>query len=59
MKYAAEMSSGARIYIPGFIKITSVIQKFIGDTQTHRSHGVLVSLLLIFHKKEIGINILL
>jgi hypothetical protein len=35
MKYAVEMGSGALIYIPGFIKIGSGIQKLIaGDTQT-------------------------
>jgi hypothetical protein len=43
MKYAVEMGSGAMIYIPGFIKIGSGIQKLIGggftDTQTAcRSH---------------------
>jgi hypothetical protein len=30
MKYATEMSSGAMIYIPSFIKIRSGIQKLIG-----------------------------
>jgi hypothetical protein len=30
MKYAAEMGSGAMIYIPSFITIGSGIQKFIG-----------------------------
>jgi hypothetical protein len=35
MKYAAEMGSGAMIYIPSFIKIGSGIQKLTrGDTQT-------------------------
>jgi hypothetical protein len=37
MKYVAEMSSGAVIYIPGFIKTGSAIQKLMGehtDTQT-------------------------
>jgi hypothetical protein len=54
MKYAVEMGSGARIYIPNFIKISSVIQKFMaGDTQTHRHHGDLISLLLsLFNLKE-------
>jgi hypothetical protein len=47
MKYAVEMGSGAIIYIPSFIKIGSGIQKLIlGDTQTHRQHGDLISLLL-------------
>jgi hypothetical protein len=38
MKYAIEMSSGAMIYIPSFIKICSVIQKIMGRkvTKTHR-----------------------
>jgi hypothetical protein len=39
MKYTAEMSSGAVMYIPSFIKIGSGIQKFIGGggggSQTH------------------------
>jgi hypothetical protein len=40
MKYAAEMGSGAMIYIPSFIKIGSGIQKLTGrDSQTHRQHG--------------------
>jgi hypothetical protein len=30
MKYAVEMGSGAMIYIPGFIKPGSGIQKLIG-----------------------------
>jgi hypothetical protein len=30
MKYAAEMGSGAVIYIPSFIKIGSGIQQLIG-----------------------------
>jgi hypothetical protein len=42
MKYAVELGSGAMIYIPGFIKIGSGIQKLMGgihretytDTQT-------------------------
>jgi hypothetical protein len=36
MKYAAEMGSGAMIFIPSVIKIGSGIQKLIGggDTQT-------------------------
>jgi hypothetical protein len=41
MKYAAEMGSGAMIYIPSFIKIDSDIPKLIGrgihtDTETAR-----------------------
>jgi hypothetical protein len=30
MKYVVEMDSGAMMYIPGFIKIGSGIQKLIG-----------------------------
>jgi hypothetical protein len=30
MKYAVEMGSGAMIYIPSFIKISSAIRKLIG-----------------------------
>jgi hypothetical protein len=37
MKYAAEMGSGAVIYIPSFVNIGSLIQKLIvGYTQTQR-----------------------
>jgi hypothetical protein len=37
MKHAVEMGSGVMIYILGFIKIGSAIQKLIGDeAQTHR-----------------------
>jgi hypothetical protein len=59
MKYAIEMGSGVMIYIPGFIKIGSAIQKLIvgGYTDTHRytvtqQQGDLISLLLYFQKKE-------
>jgi hypothetical protein len=41
MKYAADMSSGAMIYTPGFIKIGSAIQKLLGRGVTQiawRSH---------------------
>jgi hypothetical protein len=53
MKYAVEMGSGAMIYILSFIKTSSGIRKFMGeDTQTHRQHGNIISLLLIFKDKE-------
>jgi hypothetical protein len=53
MKYAVETASGAMIYITSFIKIGSSIQKLIkGDTQTHRQHDDLISLLLFFQNKE-------
>jgi hypothetical protein len=42
MKYAVEMGSGAKIYIPSFIKIGSGIQKLI--RVTHGQHGDLISL---------------
>jgi hypothetical protein len=50
MKYATEMSSGAMIYTPGFIKIGSAIHELIGvgDTQTTwRSH---MPTLILFSK---------
>jgi hypothetical protein len=34
MQYAAEMGSGAIIYIPSFIKIGSAIQKLMGEGYT-------------------------
>jgi hypothetical protein len=46
MKYAVEKGSGAMIYIPNFIKISSGIQHLIGKyKQTHRQHGDIISLL--------------
>jgi hypothetical protein len=37
MRYAAEIGSGAMLYIPSFIKIGSGIQKLLnGFTQTER-----------------------
>jgi hypothetical protein len=53
MKYAVEMGSGTMIYIPSSIKIGSGIQKLMGrgrDTQRHRQHGDLISLLSFFSK---------
>jgi hypothetical protein len=48
MKYSVETGSGVMIYIPNVINIVSGIQKFIGgDTQTHREHGDVISLLFI------------
>jgi hypothetical protein len=53
MKYAIEMGSGAIIYIPSFIKISSAIQNFMGrNTRTHRQHGDRISLLLFFFQNE-------
>jgi hypothetical protein len=36
MKYAVEMGSSVMIYIPGFIKIGSGIQKLMGAEGIHR-----------------------
>jgi hypothetical protein len=35
MNYAAEMGSGAKIYIPSFIKFGAGIQKLIGMIHRH------------------------
>jgi hypothetical protein len=40
------------MYIPNLINIGSVIQKFIGDTQTYRQDGDIISLILFFQNKE-------
>jgi hypothetical protein len=40
MKYAVEMGSGAVIYIPSFIKISSAIQNLIGGN-THTDSMVI------------------
>jgi hypothetical protein len=50
MMYAVEMGSDAVIYIPNLIKIGSV--EGVGDSQTHREHGDLISLLSFFKNKE-------
>jgi hypothetical protein len=51
MNYAVEMGSDTMKYIPRFIQIDSGIQKLtVGDSQTHRQHGALISLLLFFSK---------
>jgi hypothetical protein len=45
------MGAGAMMYISSFIKIGSGIQKLIEeDSQTHRQHGDLLSVLLFFSK---------
>jgi hypothetical protein len=56
MKYAFEMGSSVMIYIPRLIKIGSGIQKFMGrrDSQIHRQHGDLISLLLFFKIRNVG-----
>jgi hypothetical protein len=51
MKYAAEIGSGAMIHIPSLIKIGFRHSKVnSGDSQTHRQHGELISLLLFSFK---------
>jgi hypothetical protein len=53
------MGSGGMVYIPSFIKFCSCIQKLIGeDTQTHRQHGDLISILhfFFFQNKDIRLN---
>jgi hypothetical protein len=46
MNYAVQMGSGAMVCTPSFIKICSGIQNSMGvDSQTHRQHGDLISLL--------------
>jgi hypothetical protein len=51
MKSAIEMSSGAMIYIPSFIKTGSAIQKLMGRIHGHRQHGDHISLLSFFQNK--------
>jgi hypothetical protein len=46
------MGLGAMIYIPSFIKIGLGTQKLMGNSLTHRQHGDLISLLLLFQNKE-------
>jgi hypothetical protein len=41
MKYALEVSSGATIYIPSFIKIDSGIQKLIEGIHRHTDSMVI------------------
>jgi hypothetical protein len=48
MKYAAEMGSGAMMYVSSFIKIGSDIQKLRGNSQTHIQHGDRRKLLSFF-----------
>jgi hypothetical protein len=56
MKYVVEMGSGAMLYIPNFIKISSDIQKLIG--RIHRQQGDLISLLSFYQNKESRLNII-
>jgi hypothetical protein len=51
VKYAAEMDSGAMIYLPNFLKNDSAIQNLFGVGDTHRQHGDRISLLSLFFLK--------
>jgi hypothetical protein len=57
-KYAVEMASCDTIYVSGFIKIGSGVQLLRegGYTyrHTHIQQGDLISLLLLFQKKEVA-----
>jgi hypothetical protein len=46
------MGSGAMIYVLGFIKIGSGIQKLMCGGFTDRQHGDIMSLRLFFQNKE-------
>jgi hypothetical protein len=50
MKYAAEMSIGAMIYIPCFINICLRIQKLMEGGYRDIQHGDQIRLLLFFSK---------
>jgi hypothetical protein len=46
------MGSDAMIYIPGFIKTGSGIQKLIGGGGIHRQQGDLISLIYFLNKES-------
>jgi hypothetical protein len=49
------MGSGAVIYVPSFIKITSGVQKLTGGYKdTHRQQRDLISLLNFFKRRKVG-----
>jgi hypothetical protein len=53
VRYTIEMGSGVMTHIPSFIKAGSVIQKLmVGDSQIHRQHGDIISLLLFSENRE-------
>jgi hypothetical protein len=55
MKYAVEMGSNAMIYITSLITIGLGIQKLtVGDSQVHRQHDDLISLLSLFKIWKVG-----
>jgi hypothetical protein len=43
MKYAVEMSSGAIIYIPSFVRIGSGIQNLFGENTHRDTDNVVIS----------------
>jgi hypothetical protein len=48
MKYAVEIGSAVKTYIPGLLKIVSGIETLIREhSQTHRRHGDFISLILL------------
>jgi hypothetical protein len=48
---AVEVGSGAKIYIPSFIKIDSGIQKLMGDIHKRTQHEGRIGLLSFFFVK--------
>lgn len=53
MRYTTKMGSGVMTHIPSFIKAGSIIQNLIGeDSQIHRQHGYIISLLLFSQNRE-------
>jgi hypothetical protein len=58
IKYAVEMGLDAMLYIPSFMKNGSGIQKLLyRDSQIHRQHGDLISLLLFLQNKKSRLEI--
>jgi hypothetical protein len=55
MKYAVKIDSGDMIYITSFMKIGSGIRWLImEDTQSHRLHGGIVSLIYFFQNRKVS-----
>lgn len=54
MKYAAEMGSGAMVYVPRFMMIGSGIQKLIRRLYTHTEHGGHIGLILFLQIEKVG-----
>jgi hypothetical protein len=54
VKYAVEMGSGVIMYIPGFRKFASGIQKLMaGGYKKSRQHGDLISQILFFKIRKV------